>query len=163
MDAYPQPYVANDLPFILLCGLEADDPHLAPNPEEAGYPLLKENGLVIESDFPHLEGPVAEELRGAFLDHDASRNSRDDLASAQNPEVQYRIKSVGRVRGRALLSCSTSSTYLVNQSANALHRTIGSLRARPILLLLHQRVRQIPEAMTLPVLLKSFFIRLYPP
>ncbi|KAL4785094.1 Gryzun, putative trafficking through golgi-domain-containing protein [Aspergillus varians] len=97
MDAYPQPYVANNLPFILLCGLEADDAQADPKSEETAYPypLLKENGIIIESDFPPLDGPVAEELRGVFLSEDVSRDPPDD-ASAGNPNIEYKIKSIGR-------------------------------------------------------------------
>ncbi|KAL4809764.1 Gryzun, putative trafficking through golgi-domain-containing protein [Aspergillus unguis] len=94
MDAYPQPYVANYLPYVLLCGLETGSAQPDQGTEEIGYPLLKENGTVIESDFPCLETPVAEELRGFFLDYDASRSSSD--AFSESSEAQYAIKSIGR-------------------------------------------------------------------
>ncbi len=99
MDAYPQPYVANNFPFVLLCGLEADSTHSESHTDESScpYPLLKENGIVIESDFPPLEGEVAEELRGVFLAEDASQGPKDDI-SEERPRVEYKIKSVGRVR-----------------------------------------------------------------
>lgn len=99
MDAYPQPYVANNLPFVLLCGLEADDAHAELHTDDPSslYPLLKESSIVIESDFPPLEGEVAEELRGVFLAEDASRGPQDDV-SEKIAGVEYKIKSVGRVR-----------------------------------------------------------------
>lgn len=99
MDAYPQPYVADNLPFVLLCGLEADGAHVEShtNDSPSPYPLLKGNGILIESDFPPLEGGVAEELRDVFLAEDASRSPQDDL-SGERPGVEYKIKSVGRVR-----------------------------------------------------------------
>ncbi|KAL4946214.1 hypothetical protein BDV06DRAFT_182976 [Aspergillus oleicola] len=95
MDAYPQPYVANNLPFILLCGLETDGGQSKLEADETAYPLLKENGTLIESDFPPLDGSVAEELRGVFLREDASNGARED-APAEEPKTEYKIKSVGR-------------------------------------------------------------------
>ncbi|KAL2802807.1 Gryzun, putative trafficking through golgi-domain-containing protein [Aspergillus granulosus] len=98
MDAYPQHYVAHNLPFVLLSGLETDDSQADLNAEGLGYPLLKEHGVTIESDFPPLDGPLAEELRSLFLSEDASRDPwdpRDDL-DVENPRVEYKVKSVGR-------------------------------------------------------------------
>ncbi|PYI01747.1 hypothetical protein BO78DRAFT_401122 [Aspergillus sclerotiicarbonarius CBS 121057] len=97
MDAYPEDYVAHNLPFILLSGLEAssddDLQHV-----RADYPLLREKGVKIYSDFPPLSGSVAEELRRVLLEEDASRvpwDSRDD-AYANPAKFEYKIKSVGR-------------------------------------------------------------------
>ncbi|KAL3469325.1 Gryzun, putative trafficking through golgi-domain-containing protein [Aspergillus californicus] len=97
MDTYPQHYIAHNLPFILLFGLKTEDTQIEPQTKET-YPLLDESGTSIESDFPLLDGPVAEELRSVFLDEDASRtpwDSRND-ASAKYSNVQFKIKSVGR-------------------------------------------------------------------
>ncbi|KAL4930053.1 uncharacterized protein BDV17DRAFT_259725, partial [Aspergillus undulatus] len=95
MDAYPQPYVVNNLPFILLCGLEADGAQQNQNTEETVYPLLNENGFLIESDFPPLDGSVAEELRGVFLSEAVLQGLRDDV-STDSPKAEYKIKSAGR-------------------------------------------------------------------
>ncbi|KAL4954588.1 Gryzun, putative trafficking through golgi-domain-containing protein [Aspergillus filifer] len=95
MDAYPQPYVANNVPLVLLCGLEIDSDQSNPRTEEPVYPLLEENGILIESDFPPLDGSVAEELRGVFLREDASHAARED-APAEEQKAEYKIKSVGR-------------------------------------------------------------------
>ncbi|KAL4868171.1 hypothetical protein BDV12DRAFT_170185 [Aspergillus spectabilis] len=97
MDAYPEPYVAHNLPFILLSGLETDDHETVLKTQEQTDPLNK-NGIGIESDFPPLTGPVAEELRGVFLSEDASRAPWEPHfdADAQNPQVGYKIKSVRR-------------------------------------------------------------------
>ncbi|KAL2827096.1 Gryzun, putative trafficking through golgi-domain-containing protein [Aspergillus pseudoustus] len=100
MDAYPQHYVAHNLPFLLLSGLELDDSQADSKAEETGYPLLNENGFSIESDFPPLDGPVAEELRRLFLSEDASRDPwdpQDDLNADGNSKIEYKIKSVGRI------------------------------------------------------------------
>ncbi|KAL3459939.1 Gryzun, putative trafficking through golgi-domain-containing protein [Aspergillus heterothallicus] len=96
MDAYPQHYVAHNLPFVLLSGLEPDDSQETLQTE--GYPYQEENGVMIESDFPPLDGPIAEDLRSFFLSEDASQdpwNPRDSL-DADNSRVEYKIKSVGR-------------------------------------------------------------------
>ncbi|KAL2841068.1 Gryzun, putative trafficking through golgi-domain-containing protein [Aspergillus pseudodeflectus] len=98
MDAYPQHYVAHNLPFVLLSGLETHESPGDPKTEEIAYPLLKENGFTIESDFPPLDGPSAEELRSLFLNENASRNPWDpwDHLGADSSKVKYKIKSVGR-------------------------------------------------------------------
>ncbi|PWY81793.1 hypothetical protein BO70DRAFT_315091 [Aspergillus heteromorphus CBS 117.55] len=97
MDAYPEDYVAHNLPFILLSGLESssDDDQ---QPVRADYPLLKDKGVKIYSDFQPLSGSVAEELRRVLLEEDASRvpwEPRDD-AYADPSKFEYRIKSIGR-------------------------------------------------------------------
>jgi hypothetical protein len=102
MDAYPQHYVAHNLPFVLLSGLETHESPGDPKTEEIAYPLLKENGFTIESDFPPLDGSSAEELRSLFLNENASRNPWDpwdpwDYLGADSSKVKYKIKSVGRV------------------------------------------------------------------
>ncbi|KAL4999535.1 Gryzun, putative trafficking through golgi-domain-containing protein [Aspergillus recurvatus] len=94
MDAYPRPYIANNLPFILLCGLEADGIKTESEAEETNYPLLKENGILIESDFPPLEGSVAEEIRDVFVSEAAPQSQ--DNGSEGIPRVGYRVKSIGR-------------------------------------------------------------------
>jgi hypothetical protein len=100
MDAYPQHYVAHNLPFVLLSGLETDELPADSKTEDIVYPLLEENGFTIESDFPPLDGPSAEELRSLFLGENASRNPWDpwDYLGADSSKIEYKIKSVGRVR-----------------------------------------------------------------
>jgi hypothetical protein len=98
MDAYPEDYVVHNLPFLLLSGLEPDSEDDL-GPSCTNYPLLDEKGVKIYSDFPPLSGSVAEELREILLTQDASRapwDARDDI-HARSPEVEYKIKSVGRV------------------------------------------------------------------
>ncbi|KAL4877211.1 Gryzun, putative trafficking through golgi-domain-containing protein [Aspergillus karnatakaensis] len=97
MDAYPEPYVAHNLPFILLSGLENGISEVVSRTEER-VESLNRNWVVIESDFPPLVGPVAEELRGVFISEDASRapwEPQHDI-DADNPQIGYKIKSVGR-------------------------------------------------------------------
>ncbi|KAJ5489619.1 hypothetical protein N7539_004509 [Penicillium diatomitis] len=70
MDAYPQDYVAHNLPLVLLSGLQPDNEYDSKAP--ARYPLLEEKGTKIVSDFPPLSGAIAEELRRALLAEDGS-------------------------------------------------------------------------------------------
>ncbi|KAI9039510.1 uncharacterized protein KD926_009384 [Aspergillus affinis] len=97
MDAYPEDYVVNNLPFILLSGLEAtaeDDPE----PKQVEYPLLHEKGVRIYSDFPPLNGPSATALRDVLVGEDASAapwEPREGL-DTESPGIKYKIKSVGR-------------------------------------------------------------------
>ncbi|KAL4905705.1 hypothetical protein BDW74DRAFT_177411 [Aspergillus multicolor] len=95
MDAYPQSYVADNLPFILLCGLEADDARADLEARDTNYPLLKENGILIESDFPPLEGQIAEGIRHVFFSEAAPRTSQHDVIEG-NTRVEYRVKSIRR-------------------------------------------------------------------
>ncbi|KAL4896375.1 Gryzun, putative trafficking through golgi-domain-containing protein [Aspergillus ambiguus] len=95
MDAYPEDYIAHNLPFVLISGLEPtseDDPEV-----EALYPL-QEKGVKIYSDFPPLSGSIAEELRTALLEEDASLApwGPNDQTYAPKSDVEYRIKSIGR-------------------------------------------------------------------
>lgn len=96
MDAYPEDYVAHNLPFVLLSGLETETKD---EPESVDYPLLREKGPKIYSDFPPVSGMTAEELRRALLDEDASQvpwNSRDEM-DVSPLGVGYKVKSIGRV------------------------------------------------------------------
>lgn len=105
MDAYPEDYVVNNLPFILLSGLDAtteDDLE----PKQAEFPLLREKGLRIYSDFPPLSGPTAKELRDVLVEEDASAapwEPPEDL-NTDSSQISYKIKSVGRVR-RSMRVC----------------------------------------------------------
>ncbi|OJJ49544.1 hypothetical protein ASPZODRAFT_12675 [Penicilliopsis zonata CBS 506.65] len=97
MDAYPEDYVAHNLPLILLSGLEAGCEETA----EAGntdYPLLNERGSQIYSDFPSLSGTIAEELRTVLMEEDASQapwNSRNETHN-ESSGIRVQIKSIGR-------------------------------------------------------------------
>lgn len=95
MDAYPQDYVAHNLPLILLSGLGVADADLS---QTASYPLLHENAFRITSDLPHVTGSDAELLRRTFLDADASKshwNARHDKEPQYN--IRFRVKEAGRV------------------------------------------------------------------
>lgn len=95
MDAYPNDYIVHNLPLVLLSGIAHEDDESNPNPE---YPSLQERGTIIESDFPLLTGPLVENLRIAFIDHDASdapwRPSND---AGRSNGIPLRIKTIKRV------------------------------------------------------------------
>lgn len=96
MDAYPEDYVTHNRPFVLLSGLELETKD---EPESIEYPLLRERGHKIFSDFPPVGGMTAEELRRVLLNEDASRaqgSSKDDAAEASFG-AGFKIKSIGRV------------------------------------------------------------------
>ncbi|GAB1209002.1 hypothetical protein APSETT445_007767 [Aspergillus pseudonomiae] len=112
MDAYPEDYVAHNLPFVLLSGLE-------PESEDGlgssctDYPLLHEKGVHIYSDLPPLGGSTAEELREILLAEDASRTPWEarENALVESAGIEYKIKSVGRIEINGLKKDWSSSGY----------------------------------------------------
>ncbi|GES65143.1 Gryzun trafficking through golgi-domain-containing protein [Aspergillus terreus] len=97
MDAYPEDYLARNLPFVLVSGLEPTAEHDSET-DEVAYPLLQEKGVQIYSDFPPLTGAIAEELRRALLEEDASKAPWDTNEETRTTAsgVEYRIRSIGR-------------------------------------------------------------------
>ncbi|KAL1886394.1 hypothetical protein Plec18167_000324 [Paecilomyces lecythidis] len=96
MDAYPEDYIAHNLPYVLLCGLEADteDPAESSNVQ---YPFLFTKGTEVSSHLPAVSGPVAEELRKALLEEDASEapwNSLNEIRRTGG--IGLKVKSIGR-------------------------------------------------------------------
>src|SRR5215469_9040986 len=117
MDAYPKDYVAHSLPFILISGLGDSFDHDG-CPVEEQYPLLKENGIQIESDFPTLTGSFADDLLSAFRDHDASDAPSNSRAhTSQVVGNGWRVKTINRVSSRPLNRVMTGlelpTTFLV--------------------------------------------------
>lgn len=100
MDAYPEDYLVHNLPLILLSGLETNaKDESGSTADDVNYPLLREKGYHIYSDFPAVSGHAAEELRNALLEKDASQApwiSRTD-ALGRPAATGVKIKSVGRV------------------------------------------------------------------
>ena len=95
MDAYPKDYIVHNLPLVLLSGIAHEDDDSNTSSE---YPSLQERGTTIESDFPLLTGPLVDNLRAAFIDHDASdapwRPSND---VGRSNGIPLRIKTIKRV------------------------------------------------------------------
>lgn len=93
MDAYPPDYLAHNLPLILVSGLA--------NPVDTvnvDYPLIQTNGTEVDSDFPLLEGRLADDLQTAFLEQDASDAPWSASArTGRSSGIGLRIKNIGRV------------------------------------------------------------------
>lgn len=108
MDAYPKDYIVHNLPLVLLSGIAHEDDNSNTNSE---YPSLQERGTTIESDFPLLTGPLVDNLRAAFIDHDASdapwRPSND---VGRSNGIPLRIKTIKRVSCR--LTDITSRAFI---------------------------------------------------
>lgn len=96
MDAYPNNYIVHNLPLVLLSGIAHEEGVSNSSPE---YPSLHERGTTIESDFPLLTGPLVENLRAAFIDHDATdapwRPSND---VGRSNGIPLKIRIIKRVR-----------------------------------------------------------------
>jgi hypothetical protein len=96
MDAYPPDYLAHNLPLILVSGLANPvDDESSVNIDD---PLLQTNGTEVDSDFPLLDGRLADDLQTAFLEQDASNAPWSASPHTGRPNgTGLRIKSIGRV------------------------------------------------------------------
>lgn len=98
MDAYPDDYIAHNLPLILVSGLDNNDNDNDNDPSQSEYPLLDQSGTLVESDFPVLDGPLVNDLRHAFLDYDAyGARWRASADVGRSNSIASRIKLTGRV------------------------------------------------------------------
>jgi trafficking protein particle complex subunit 11 len=93
MDAFPEDFVAHNLPLILLSGIGTDDTPLEPPKHSRN--LLQEGGFRIRTDTPPLTNPVAEDLLQAFLTFNA-RGDGFNRSWRVSPGA-FKIKRVGRV------------------------------------------------------------------
>lgn len=96
MDAYPEDYVAHNLPLILLSGLGSDTEDSSE--DFHGPSAFGGAGIRIFSDFPNLTDGTAEELLQLLLDEDGSTapwNARHNAGSTGG--IGFRVKKVGRV------------------------------------------------------------------
>ncbi|ODH49704.1 hypothetical protein GX48_04229 [Paracoccidioides brasiliensis] len=128
MDAYPPDYVDHNLPLILLSGLGSD-----PNPESdpqgsnsphagAEYPLLRDDGIEIFSDFPLLTDSTAERVLNVLLSQDAAGrpwNSKSEGLGAG--AVRFRIKRVGRTYTLPPHKCQTLPRFPSPDNASGRH------------------------------------------
>lgn len=96
MDAYPEDYVAHNLPLVVLSGLGTDTDS-SPD-DEQGKPSSEGGGVRIYSDFPNLTDSTAEELLRLLLEEDASGapwNARHNAGKTAG--IGFRVKKAGRV------------------------------------------------------------------
>lgn len=104
MDAYPEDYVAHNLPLVLLSGLGPDTDSLSEDGHGNLNSLSEGNGIRIFSDFPNLTDSTAEELLQVLLDEDGSGapwNARHNAGKAGG--IGFRVKKVGRVGQHSIL------------------------------------------------------------
>lgn len=96
MEAYPDDYIAHNLPLILVSGLANNDNN--DDQLQSEYPLLEQTGTLVESDFPLLDSSPANDLRDAFLDYDAyGARWRASADAGRSNSIASRIKMTGRV------------------------------------------------------------------
>lgn len=94
MEAYPQEYVAHNLPLLVLSGL----PRGQNNKASSDSVSVAEKAPCIHSDLPSLSGPRAEQLLEEFMRTDGASLPWTDNVSAESPGlIGFRIDSIGRV------------------------------------------------------------------
>ena len=112
MDAYPEDYVTHNSPLVLLSGIDADHETSSDDAED----LFQGRGTQIECDLPPVTGVAAENLRLAFLAHDASNAPWSAWARAQQSGIGWRVRFVGRVS-----CCPTAGSTLTSLMGQMLH------------------------------------------
>jgi trafficking protein particle complex subunit 11 len=97
MEAYPEHYVAHNLPLILLSGIGHGEPGASESPERSRN-LLQEGGFRIRTDVPPLTDPASENLLQIFLGFDSPIHgfNTKDVSTRDKPGA-FKIKRVGRV------------------------------------------------------------------
>jgi trafficking protein particle complex subunit 11 len=97
MEAFPEDYVAHNLPLILLSGIGHDEKP-ASDRTESSRSLLQEGGFRIRTDLPPVRSKPAEDLLQAFLSFDSTKGGvNGQNASARDSPWAFKIKRVGRV------------------------------------------------------------------
>jgi trafficking protein particle complex subunit 11 len=97
MEAFPEDYVAHNLPLILLSGIGPDE-KAASDSSEHSRTLLQEGGFRVRTDVPPLTNRLADDLLGSFLGFDSRSDgfNNKSLSARGSPGV-FKIKRVGRV------------------------------------------------------------------
>lgn len=96
MEAFPEDYVAHNLPLIVLSGIGHDE--RAADSTERSRNLLQEGGFRIRTDLPSLTDLVAENLLQTFLRFDSTGDGfNGKRVFARDSPGAFRIKRVGRV------------------------------------------------------------------
>ncbi|KAF7505720.1 hypothetical protein GJ744_000486 [Endocarpon pusillum] len=106
MEAFPEDYIAHNLPLILLSGIGHGE-QAAPDSTERSRNLLQEGGFRIRTDVPPLTDSASEDLLQTFLSFDSTnRISESKDVSVKDKPGAFNIKRVGRV---GLCSASSES------------------------------------------------------
>jgi len=94
MEAYPEDYVAHNLPFIALAGLPTADS----STNAATTTPAQGSGLSISDNSPPLSGPHADSILDEFLRADGASLSWSDQALSDHAGlIGFKLSSVGRV------------------------------------------------------------------
>ena len=110
MEAYPEDYVAHNLPFVALAGLPSADSSThpstnTPNPHHG-------SGLSISDKAPPLSGPHADSILDEFLRADgASLSWSDQALSDRAGLIGFKLSSVGRVGMPLVVQCPKCLPY----------------------------------------------------
>ncbi|KAH0367398.1 hypothetical protein KCU65_g4778, partial [Aureobasidium melanogenum] len=96
MEAYPEDYVAHNLPFIALAGLPTSDSSTDASTTSSSSPL-QGGGLKITDNSPPLSGPHADSILDEFLrTHGASLSWSDQALAERSGLIGFKLSSVGR-------------------------------------------------------------------
>ncbi|KAI4741886.1 hypothetical protein E4T50_07676 [Aureobasidium sp. EXF-12298] len=96
MEAYPEDYVAHNLPFIALAGLPTSDSSTDASPTPSPNPL-QGGGLKITDNSPPLSGPHADSILDEFLrTHGASLSWSEQALAERSGLIGFKLSSVGR-------------------------------------------------------------------
>jgi len=95
MDAYPEEYVAHNLPLIVLSGLGSTD---GADTSSRPHNVLEENGAVVSTELPPVPGEQAKQLLQEFLNADA-KDAPWNGRPGRNKSglIGFRMRAVGRV------------------------------------------------------------------
>jgi hypothetical protein len=96
MEAYPEHYIAHNLPLILLSGIGHAENAGLESPERSRN-LLQEGGFRIRTDIPPLTDPTSENLLRTFLSFDSAIHANTKDVSTRDKAGAFKIKTVGRV------------------------------------------------------------------
>ncbi len=97
MEAFPEDYIAHNLPLILLSGIGHDN-QAAPGSTERSRNLLQEGGFRIRTDLPSLTDSASEHLLQTFLSFDSTNHTHKSKdVPAKDKSGAFKIKRVGRV------------------------------------------------------------------
>lgn len=97
MEAFPEDYIAHNLPLILLSGI-GHDGQAPSGSSERSRNLLQEGGFRIRTDLPPLADSASEHLLQTFLSFDSTNHiSKSKDVPVKDDAGAFRIKRVGRV------------------------------------------------------------------
>lgn len=90
MDDYPRAFVARARPLVVFSGLPEGE-------EDASIPATLQNGTVIETRGPGLDGPYGVSLRDKLLSFNVSDTSINERDVRTLNLLQLRIRTAGKV------------------------------------------------------------------